>query len=46
MISRSRVPREVAVSPSLEVFKEREDVVFQDMIYWAVLVVDGGPFQP
>ena len=32
---------EAVESPSLEVFRERVDVVLRDMVRWAVLVVGG-----
>mgnify|MGYP001854021298 CR=1 FL=1 len=37
-----RLLREVVESLSLEVFKKRGDVTLGAMIYWAILLIDGG----
>ena len=34
----NKLPGEVLESPSLEMFRERVDVVLRDMVLWAVLV--------
>jgi len=37
----NRSPKDVVESPSQEVLKKLVDVVLMDMVWWAILVVDG-----